>query len=86
MCAPRDQRESNGNQRQHAELNALRFQRRADVSRGSDLVRQAANFALATSIRIMDGYGTTEKLREPVPVGNLVWLAVDRESGDAVVQ
>jgi hypothetical protein len=22
----------------------------------------------------------------PVPVGNLIWLAVDRESGDAVVQ
>jgi hypothetical protein len=24
--------------------------------------------------------------RTAVPVGNLIWLAVDRESGDAVVQ
>jgi hypothetical protein len=28
MCAPGDQRKSNDNQRQHAELNALRCQRR----------------------------------------------------------
>jgi len=30
-----------------------------------------------------------EKLRlfalQPVPVGNLIWLAINRESGDAVV-
>src|SRR5947208_1116016 len=32
MCAPRDQRKSNYNQHQHAELNALRCPWRADVS------------------------------------------------------
>jgi hypothetical protein len=43
MCAPRDQRKSSDWQREQAELNAVRCQRRADVSGGSDLVRQAAN-------------------------------------------
>jgi hypothetical protein len=29
---------------------------------------------------------TAKDARAAVPVGNLTWLAVDRESGDAVVQ
>jgi hypothetical protein len=32
MCAPRDQRKSNDNQREQAELNAMQCQRQADVS------------------------------------------------------
>ncbi len=34
MCAPGDQRKSSNNQREQAELSALRCQRRADVSQG----------------------------------------------------
>lgn len=34
MCAPRDQRKSSNNLCEQAELNALRCQRRADVSAG----------------------------------------------------
>ena len=44
---------------------------------GADLVRPGrAGLRRACYIR----------RQPPVPVGNLIWLAVDRESGDAVVQ
>jgi hypothetical protein len=33
-----------------------------------------------------DTTGHLPAKRTPGPVGNLIWLAVDRESGDAVVQ
>jgi len=63
MCAPRDQRKSSNNQREQAELNALRCQLRADVSGEGDLVRQAAN--LRWSIAEGSIRGMSEELLFP---------------------
>ena len=61
MCAPRDQRKSSDNQREQAELNALRCRRRPMCREGSDLVRLAANLRQSRaegSIRGISDYGT----------------------------
>jgi len=59
MCAPRDQRKSSDSHCGLAELNALRCQRLADVSEGSEARRQATNLrrSLEDLIRAMGGYG-----------------------------
>ena len=62
MCAPGDQRNSSDNQCEQAELNAVQYLRRVDVSETSDLRGKPEMFRrslVEESIRGMGGYGTT---------------------------
>jgi hypothetical protein len=62
MCAPGDQKKSNGDQRRQVELDGPRCQRWVDVSGGSDLLCQAEN--LRRSI-----YPVHENVVEKTPRG-----------------
>ena len=72
-----------------AALRDGRFWREADV-RGAILESAAEGKTIAAkrgSRGALDLWPTIEQgTNWPVPVENLIWLAADRESGDAVVQ